>query len=223
MASLIFCWHHSVSKFTVNGHKITETLVTRKVQGDGNCLFRALAYLISGDEEDHLMVRAVITEAIAKAGPGSVIQQFIGREPVWKYILRTNMPPSSVWGTKVEIFTAAQILQMDIFTPTHLGNALHPTRTNSPGVDSPMCLLQWWRNKKPHRRPLQRSRRNQWTSANHTSSPRTSLHRAHFIWTTAPGATMHQWLDSDERDELVYFFICFYLFTLHKLMKASLL
>ena len=54
-------------------YKITETLVTRKVQGDGNCLFRALACLISGDEEDHLMVRAAITEAIAKAGPGSVI------------------------------------------------------------------------------------------------------------------------------------------------------
>ncbi|KAL8621423.1 hypothetical protein ACOMHN_048223 [Nucella lapillus] len=66
------------------------------------------------------MVRAVITEAIAKAGPGSVIQQFIGREPVWKYILRTNMPRSSVWGTEVEnlIFTAAQILQMDIYTYT---------------------------------------------------------------------------------------------------------
>ena len=118
MASLIFCWYHSVSKFTVNGHKITETLVNRKVQGDGNCLFRALAYLISGDEEDHLMVRAVITEAIAKAGPGSVIQQFIGREPVWKYILRTNMPRSSVWGTEVEIFMAAQILQMNIYTYT---------------------------------------------------------------------------------------------------------
>ena len=110
-----------------------------------------------------------------------------------------------------------------IFTPTHLGKALHPTRTNSPGVDSPMCLLQWWRNKKTHRRPLQRSRRNQWTSANHTSSPRTSLHRAYFIWTTAPGAIMHQWLDSDERDERVYLFTCFYLFTLHKLMKGSLL
>ena len=92
-----YCWK-------VNGHKITETLVTRKVQRDGNCLFRALAYLISGDEEDHLMVRAVITKAIAKAGPGSVIQQFTGREPVWKYILRTNMPRSSVWGTEVEIF-----------------------------------------------------------------------------------------------------------------------
>ena len=97
----------------MNGHKITETLVTRKVQGDGNCLFRALAYLISGDEEDHLMVRAVITEAIAKAGPGSVIQQFIGREPVWKYTLCINMPRSSVWGTEVEIFTAAQILQIE--------------------------------------------------------------------------------------------------------------
>ena len=106
-----YCWK-------VNGHKITRTLVTRKVQGDGNCLFRALAYLISGDEENHLMVRAVITEAIAKAGPGSVIQQFIGREPVWKYVLGTNMPRPSVWGTEVEIFTAAHILQMDIYTYT---------------------------------------------------------------------------------------------------------
>ena len=40
------------------------------------------------------------------------------------------------------------------------------------------------------------------------------LHRTHFIWTTAPGATMHQWLDSDEQDERVYFFTCL-------LMKAS--
>ena len=146
MASLIFCLHHSEYSFNpcttiterrvlcermgglsaqkvkycwkVNGHKITETLVTRKVQGDGSCLFHALAYLTSGDEEDHLMVRAVITESIAKAGSGSVIQQFIGREPVWKHILRTNMPRPSVWGTEVEIFTAAQILQMDIYTYT---------------------------------------------------------------------------------------------------------
>ena len=75
-------------------------------------------YYLHDDEEDHLMVRAVITEAIAKAGSGSVLQQSIGREPVWKYILRTNMPRSSVWGTEVEIFTAAQILRMDIYTYT---------------------------------------------------------------------------------------------------------
>ena len=80
-----YCW-------MLNGHKITETLVTRKVQGDGNCLFRALAYLICGNQEDHLMVRAVITEAIAITGPGSVIQNFIGQESPVGVHLRTNMP-----------------------------------------------------------------------------------------------------------------------------------
>ena len=133
----------------VNSHKITETLDTRKVQGDGNCLFRALAFLISGNQEDYLMVRVVITEAIANAGPDSVIQNFsertagvrLGVHPTvisvghrgwnlhyWEYILRTKchghqcgaqrlkssllgvhpahqMPRSSVWGTEVEIFT----------------------------------------------------------------------------------------------------------------------
>ena len=67
-----------------------------------------------------------------------------------------------------------------------------------------------WRNKQPHRRPLQRSRRNGWPGVNHTSSPKTRLHYAHFIWTTSPGVTMHQWLGLDERVHFLTFFTCLF-------------
>ena len=73
------------------------------------------------------MVRASIVEAIADADKKSVIQQFIGQEPVNKYLIRTNMSQPSTWGTEVELFVAAQILQIDIFVYT-FGQGISPDK-----------------------------------------------------------------------------------------------
>ena len=105
----------------VKGYKITETVVTHNVQRYGTASSRALAYLIPVDEEGHLMVRGTISEAIAKAGPDSMIQQFsnsLDWNPPIITSYASKMPQSSAWATEVELFTAAQILQMEIYTYT---------------------------------------------------------------------------------------------------------
>ena len=152
-----------------------------------------------------------------------MIQQFIGWEPVWKYILRTNMPRSSVWGIEVEIFTAAQILQMDIYT-----------YTSGQGTSPDQDKLSWGRF--PYVSPAmvekQKSRtEGRCRGVEETSGPAQTIqvHQGPAYTARTLSGQQHQvplctsgWIQMNEMNEFT-FFTCFYLFTLHKLMKASLL
>lgn len=55
-------------KFVKNVHTVSkrkylgEPTATKNIEGDGNCLYRALCYSITGSENDHLILRKLISE-----------------------------------------------------------------------------------------------------------------------------------------------------------------
>ena len=100
----------------LNNHKITETVLMKKMQEDGNCMFRCISYLLCGSEEGHSLVRERICNVIRAASPNSIVGRYLN-ETSDIYLARTHMTEEKIaWGTDVEIFVAAQILKCDIWT-----------------------------------------------------------------------------------------------------------
>ena len=90
------------------------------VKGDGNCFFRAIAFLITGNEEDHTDVRYSITQYISSG----VLDTFLGMTGDI-YLDSTNMKYDGIWGTDIEIHAAAQLFQHDVFVYHIWGNTGH--------------------------------------------------------------------------------------------------
>ncbi|XP_062608883.1 uncharacterized protein LOC134270664 [Saccostrea cucullata] len=88
----------------------------RQVQGDGNCLFRALAYAISGDEENQRNFRSLIVSHLPES-ESWVLQN----ETADKYLERTKMSEDKKWGTEVELYTAASLFRTRIFVYSKYG------------------------------------------------------------------------------------------------------
>ena len=80
---------------------------TQNIRGDGNCLFRAFSYLITGNQTHYHGVRLAIVAHMRS------IQTFIisnGYTSVEQYVSETGMNRTSVWGTEIEILTLAHLL-----------------------------------------------------------------------------------------------------------------
>lgn len=75
-----------------------------KIRGDGNCLFRSIAFAVSGNEELHLYIRNIITSFIAKSR-----NPIVYNETPEDYLKRTKMRENGVWGTDIEIYFAAKV------------------------------------------------------------------------------------------------------------------
>ena len=84
----------------------------RSVQGDGNCLFRALSYVVTDSEAQHMEVREDITSYML-----SIENLFVGYNStghanylvsfnfnsIQEYLDNTNMAISRTWGTDLEM------------------------------------------------------------------------------------------------------------------------
>ena len=86
-------------------------LRTRKrMQGDGNCLFRSLSYIITGSEEQHFQIRTAIVSHMrtiphllngfgADGHPNYLDDYNGGYESVEAYLTQTKMAENGIWGT----------------------------------------------------------------------------------------------------------------------------
>ncbi|CAH1803005.1 unnamed protein product [Owenia fusiformis] len=90
----------------------------KHITGDGNCLFRAIAYGITNDENDHTAIRQSIVchrndqsckEYICKTRGITAAELEI-------HIKSKNMNRFSVWGTDIEIATACHLFKTQILT-----------------------------------------------------------------------------------------------------------
>ena len=84
--------------------------VTR-VKGDGNCLFRALALATTGWEIGHLKIQDLVCDHIHDVRPYNSKDASDG--PL--YLRQTRMRKETIFGTDVELFSAAQVLSIDIY------------------------------------------------------------------------------------------------------------
>ena len=94
---------------------------TARIIGDRNCLFRALAYAITGTEISHLKVRELICKFMIGTGKEKCwkyVKNNIAREQVINmsgYLALTNMTCQYTWGTDCEIMAAAYLFGVNIF------------------------------------------------------------------------------------------------------------
>lgn len=86
------------------------------IKGDGNCLFRALSYVITGCESFYKSIRKWICDYANLHS--AEINKFSGSS---SYLLKSNMAQSGVWGTDIELHVAAAMLDTDIYTFTKHG------------------------------------------------------------------------------------------------------
>jgi hypothetical protein len=70
----------------------------KKVKGDGNCLFRAISYWVTGNEEEHARIREVVCEQLREGGHDVNQMSFTGE-----------------WGTEREILAIAELLQINVW------------------------------------------------------------------------------------------------------------
>ena len=90
-----------------------------KTKGDGNCLFRAISYSISGRQLFHNIVRNKIVEHMITIE--NALRPHINCS-LDNYIARSGMKEQNVWGTDIEILTASSLLQTDIYVYTKVGS-----------------------------------------------------------------------------------------------------
>ena len=90
-----------------------------KIQGDGNCLFRSLSYLVTGRQVYHKIIRSKIVEHMRNIE--NSLHPHINSS-LEEYLVRTGMNSQSVWGTDIEILTACSLLETDIYVYSWVGS-----------------------------------------------------------------------------------------------------
>ena len=95
-------------------------------RGDGNCYFRAISYIITGSEENHLVIRNRVVQYMC----GTIsdkLQKYLNQS-VNNYVNLSSMARNGVWATDAEIMATASLLEHDIVVYTKSGdscNGLH--------------------------------------------------------------------------------------------------
>ena len=109
----------------------------RKVQGDGNCLFRCLSNVVTGEERQHERVRSAIVDHMPNL-PSRLVQAYVPNGDVNEHLRRSKMNRSGIWGTETEIATFSHLLQINIYvyTPRYREWAAYtPTFDNTATLD----------------------------------------------------------------------------------------
>ena len=82
----------------------------KPISGDGNCLFRALAFVLYGSEMCHEKVHELLVQFVSQNQDS--FRPYIG--DFERYL--SHMRCTRVWGTAVEILATASLLQIPVFT-----------------------------------------------------------------------------------------------------------
>ena len=99
----------------------THDRMIHPIKGDGNCLFRALSYLILGAEDRHQQVRLTLVD-YTTCNP-QVFANFCS--PLCTLEEHTaRMRYETVWGTDLEIKVAATFFQLPIYVCTQRSGTL---------------------------------------------------------------------------------------------------
>ena len=71
----------------------------KRIKGDGNCFFRALSFVFTGEEDQHNVIRKKICDYIAVSEKRNV----------------EKMRQNKVWGTTTEIMAASNLFKISLF------------------------------------------------------------------------------------------------------------
>ena len=88
----------------------------KSINGDGNCFFRMISYLLLGVEEKHDIIRASIVKYIVNPEYLVRLRSYIpqGFSTGEEYVKAMQMHLSTTWATEVELFACAQLSEKDV-------------------------------------------------------------------------------------------------------------
>ena len=88
----------------------------KHIEGDGNCLFRAFSYIITGSESQHMAVRLAILSHMINIAHFILDHHILGYNSIQEYITSKRMDQDSAWGTDIEMLTLAHLLNTPILS-----------------------------------------------------------------------------------------------------------
>ena len=90
------------------------------INGDGNCYFRAVSFILTGVEKYHFVVRQAICDFIAIHYDD--LNLFLAKYKDGEaYLKDTKMRENSTWGTELEIIATATMAKRDVIVYNHTG------------------------------------------------------------------------------------------------------
>ena len=88
-----------------------------RIQGDGNCLFRAFSYAITGSERQHLFLRrAIILYMRTTNECMRLLVGLVDDVTIDDYIQRTRIDEEGTWGSQTEMYVLAHRTGLNIFS-----------------------------------------------------------------------------------------------------------
>ena len=104
-----------------------DTFRIRRIYGDGNCLFRAMSFIITGSESQHFEIRTSIIAHMLRIpelltgrgvdGHNNYLSYYHGGyHSVENYLVRTNMADDGTWGTDLEMSLLAHMLDIVVYS-----------------------------------------------------------------------------------------------------------
>jgi hypothetical protein len=102
----------SLRRHAASHRATSHPIKIHQVGGDGNCLFRAVAYWLTGSENQYATVRAIICHNI-KHTPAAILK-LKNQETGAQYLARTKMRRDAVWGTTDELFAASRAFSVTV-------------------------------------------------------------------------------------------------------------
>jgi hypothetical protein len=97
---------------------LNEPTILHRIMGDGNCLFRALSYVITGRQVYHHVIRHKLLDHMRSIE--NLLLPHMGMS-LNNYFQSSGMHRERVWGTDIEIFAASSLLSTDIYVYTNVG------------------------------------------------------------------------------------------------------
>ena len=90
------------------------------INGDGNCYFRAVSFILTGVEKYHFVVRQAICDFIA-VHYDDLNLFLVNYKDGEAYLKDTKMRENSTWGTELEIIATATMAKRDVIVYNHTG------------------------------------------------------------------------------------------------------
>ena len=99
--------------------ELKEPTKIRKIDGDGNCLFRALSAEITNSQDHHTLIKHALVTFMTSEDTSHIFSNYCGQD-IKVYVANSQMVRLGIWATDVEISAAATFLQTDVFVHTQV-------------------------------------------------------------------------------------------------------
>ncbi|XP_071943845.1 uncharacterized protein [Antedon mediterranea] len=143
----IHCEHTDMNCGINRASQIGHPLQITNITGDGNCFYRAISYIISGTEDNHLLLRRAITNHLLETDDLFINTFSHEYRSVKEYVFKKRVMDNGTWASNTEISAMANFLNTDIYSfndqllTWQLFSAKKPGRIDDVTTDNGIYIL----------------------------------------------------------------------------------